>query len=82
MADFWENFCPGHKVDFKHNLNFNSLVSEILYTDNYIYMKKTERYIRVFEMNWVVYYTFLYYEHMKPFFSFGSSLMYFKKTKT
>lgn len=40
MADFWENFCPGHKVDFKYNLNFNSLVSEILYTDNYIYMKK------------------------------------------
>lgn len=68
-VEFWENICSGHKVDFKNNLNFNSLFSQILHIENNIYLKKkSRRYIRIFEMNWLVHYTFLYYEHMTPFF--------------
>lgn len=39
-VEFWENICPGHKVDFKNNLNFNSLFSQILHIENNIYLKK------------------------------------------
>lgn len=64
MVEFWESSCSGHKADFKYSLNFKCLVSQILHTDNYM---KNKRDFRVFEINWLKYFTVLYNEHMKIF---------------